>query len=536
MAANLHALAQCEAADFASSIGKRISIDLQDWKGHRVLALRDNTFHPGVIRSVRGEQEVGVVFDGESSETTFRDVVSNATVRIISDSSPAAAAVQMQQAVAVRGDVDESEFKRGTVTSKRSAPVQFLVSLQEGGEKWAARANLRLLQPPWHEDLEESELADAAALISPADDSNTTAALEDRKDDSVSNVTSVSGSGTSFESMELETTRSRSSTPAQCKESPGTTASTSLPLPQPPKKRDVGRSQSVQSMESSRSSTPRSPVHASHQQKQYKKGDVISAPNGIRKKFNGKQWRRLCSKEGCSKESQRRGFCSRHLSLKGKQIRGPMTYTGHNRGQMHDGSIDWEDLEQSMDTRHSGPRIDEQLEAANMLISLSAKSNRGYSPANLQSGLSPHQGHSPMQQNLASYRSRSSSFAPISPHALQGAGPSNLLSSRRWSNSNSTTDPVTALPMSQRYASGVVPSFQSQLSFSAPHSDFAHQPHPHLKRASQSSDVMNESVDASMTSALKHNESATGGFMQRSFTHQDADSSVEFSDTKESRG
>jgi len=49
----------------------------------------------------------------------------------------------------------------------------------------------------------------------------------------------------------------------------------------------------------------------------HKKGDVVQTPGGIRKKFNGKQWRRLCSKEGCNKESQRRGYCSRHLSLKG---------------------------------------------------------------------------------------------------------------------------------------------------------------------------------------------------------------------------
>ncbi|ESN93893.1 hypothetical protein HELRODRAFT_180545 [Helobdella robusta] len=56
----------------------------------------------------------------------------------------------------------------------------------------------------------------------------------------------------------------------------------------------------------------------------YKKGDVVFTPHGIRKKFNGKQWRRLCSKDGCSKESQRRGYCSRHLSLRGKGlIRGP---------------------------------------------------------------------------------------------------------------------------------------------------------------------------------------------------------------------
>lgn len=48
----------------------------------------------------------------------------------------------------------------------------------------------------------------------------------------------------------------------------------------------------------------------------YNKGDVVSTPSGVRKKFNGKQWRRLCSKDGCSKESQRRGYCSRHLNLK----------------------------------------------------------------------------------------------------------------------------------------------------------------------------------------------------------------------------
>ena len=52
----------------------------------------------------------------------------------------------------------------------------------------------------------------------------------------------------------------------------------------------------------------------------FKKGDIVSAPNGIRKKFNGKQWRRLCSRDGCTKESQRRGYCSRHLSMRGSTI------------------------------------------------------------------------------------------------------------------------------------------------------------------------------------------------------------------------
>lgn len=48
--------------------------------------------------------------------------------------------------------------------------------------------------------------------------------------------------------------------------------------------------------------------------KNFKKGDIVSTPNGIRKKYNGKQWRRLCSRDDCTKESQRRGFCSRHLT------------------------------------------------------------------------------------------------------------------------------------------------------------------------------------------------------------------------------
>ena len=67
-------------------------------------------------------------------------------------------------------------------------------------------------------------------------------------------------------------------------------------------------------------SMPTSPRSLPATPHKYKKGDVVSTPNGIRKKFNGKQWRRLCSKEGCSKESQRRGYCSRHLSLRGKSL------------------------------------------------------------------------------------------------------------------------------------------------------------------------------------------------------------------------
>jgi len=68
---------------------------------------------------------------------------------------------------------------------------------------------------------------------------------------------------------------------------------------------------------SSRSSTPQSIGSRSSRATtphNYKKGDILIANDGFRKKFNGKQWRRLCSAQNCEKESQKKGLCSRHFS------------------------------------------------------------------------------------------------------------------------------------------------------------------------------------------------------------------------------
>lgn len=130
--------------------------------------------------------------------------------------------------------------------------------------------------------------------------------------------------------------------------------------------------------------TPRSPASAASAQQKYKKGDIVSTPNGIRKKFNGKQWRRLCSKEGCTKESQRRGYCSRHLSLKGKASgngapRKPGSSQQHpfQPGRLGSGR-EWEESSRESDTSpgdRGGSRVQgrfdlDETEAANMLVSL----------------------------------------------------------------------------------------------------------------------------------------------------------------------
>lgn len=98
----------------------------------------------------------------------------------------------------------------------------------------------------------------------------------------------------------------------------------------------------------------------------YKKGDVVSTPSGIRKKFNGKQWRRLCSKDGCTKESQRRGYCSRHLSLKGNSLRTGPANIPRSKGM---GSMDGEETSRDSDTSPNYSRMitQDETEVANML-------------------------------------------------------------------------------------------------------------------------------------------------------------------------
>lgn len=116
-------------------------------------------------------------------------------------------------------------------------------------------------------------------------------------------------------------------------------------------------------------------------QQKYKKGDIVQMENGVRKKFNGKQWRRLCSREGCNKESQRRGYCSRHLSLKGKSLTKGIGIPGQKKGKLHGKELTWESgnesegsVEGEMSTKGTANHKDlndKEAEAAFSLVSLS---------------------------------------------------------------------------------------------------------------------------------------------------------------------
>ncbi|XP_069769154.1 LOW QUALITY PROTEIN: protein capicua homolog [Narcine bancroftii] len=160
-------------------------------------------------------------------------------------------------------------------------------------------------------------------------------------------------------------------------------------------------------------------------QHKYKKGDVVCTPSGIRKKFNGKQWRRLCSREGCMKESQRRGYCSRHLSMRAKEMECASDSRAGSSAREGSSEFDWDDT--SRESEASSVRTDphprllaasdlssfnsDECEAANMLVSLgsSRSGTPGFSPVSNQSPFSP--APSPSPSPLFGFRP--ASFSPI---------------------------------------------------------------------------------------------------------------------------
>lgn len=240
---------------------------------------------------------------------------------------------------------------------------------------------------------------------------------------------------------------------------------------------------------SSSSSRSRTPLTAAQQK--YKKGDVVCTPTGIRKKFNGKQWRRLCSREGCSKESQRRGYCSRHLSMRTKEMeasggvreRGGASSTGtltpsdlRLGGGRASSEFDWDETsressEASSRGGDSRPRLVipsllpqdlsrfdfDECEAATMLVSLggSRSGTPSFSPISNQSPFSPTPSPSPSPL----FGFRPANFSPITAPASLTPRRHRQLSGTKLGTPGSERE---------RHLSGIVPTFQTNLTFTVP--------------------------------------------------------------------
>ncbi len=344
------------AINLVRSEAKPTTLDLSEWVGHRILARRDQYFCPGVIKAAYKDNSVAIDFETEESPLIYCNVLSKGDFdTIISDAVPATSQITVGSKVCLRIiSHDKPLYIEALVYEIKSKdqgsmnlPPQFLVKSlhDESADKvWVKRTQLRILLPPWWEELQTLGFLETSPSSSMRPTSSSLALEhyeseeDDLKKEDIS-FTSVSAHGQGgFRSISL--------TPGALLAHGGL-----------PKRSDTSQSRtSNSSMEAGNNpaimrpqSTPTSPRSLPATPHKYKKGDVVSTPNGIRKKFNGKQWRRLCSKEGCSKESQRRGYCSRHLSLKGSGPKQTLTaaFAPTNREQ------------------------EAKMEAANLLVSLS---------------------------------------------------------------------------------------------------------------------------------------------------------------------
>lgn len=474
-------LASLSQLPFLSPNG--VDIDLIDWKGQRVLAKCNGIYLPGVIKDIKKGCDIVVMFDKDQTTKCIYDVLGNGKYDVISDHSPSPGHVKVCTCVCVRVNQEENVFVIGEVVSISPKPVLFHVKLESASEYGCAgtvvrvsRANLRLLLPPWWEELDMDPqptlpFTPAPPQLSVSAQSNLQQ-LEiseniawRTQNTPVEHVTPPSSAFTqvitnhqNFQEMPLRMSASLSDTytsPIPTQVTPIPNSFNSGPSDQIVhesvlNKKDIRsphfdeessdddlkkenikfdqdyftypyqrpsamsqgsltprsqsrKSETVLSRASTDSSeclgTSRSPAMLNAK---YKKGDIVSTPNGIRKKFNGKQWRRLCSKEGCTKESQRRGYCSRHLSLRGKNIRPPsLSFPGRRKGTFKDSAtgreIEWEESSHDSESnpvfereRNQVGRFDE-TEAANMLVSLgnSRSATPAFSPNNTPNPISP---------------------------------------------------------------------------------------------------------------------------------------------------
>lgn len=139
--------------------GSRSDIDLREWQGNHVLAKKDKRYLPGVIQRAEHTGEVWVNFDYDNEVAAFTDVLGSGKYDVIGDASPSMGQVQVGARVCVRAAdpmVNHRVFFEGVVYKILSPPVQYLVKLIGGQsqELLVKRADLRLLLPPWWDELE----------------------------------------------------------------------------------------------------------------------------------------------------------------------------------------------------------------------------------------------------------------------------------------------------------------------------------------------------------------------------------------------
>lgn len=132
------------------------SLNLADWIDSPILAREGaNQYHPGVIKSVPSPNSVEISLDRQSESRTYSNILEHSDLLISNHSAPAIM-IKVGLNVCIKVRNEDSYFSLGTVKQiTKGPPMQCLVQVQSihGEEIWISRAGVRLIQPPWYDDL-----------------------------------------------------------------------------------------------------------------------------------------------------------------------------------------------------------------------------------------------------------------------------------------------------------------------------------------------------------------------------------------------
>ncbi|XP_072283334.1 protein capicua homolog isoform X1 [Pyxicephalus adspersus] len=505
-----------------------------DIRGHlqpqKVLARKEDVFYLCQVKQVRRNHELGVQFPGAQT-ITFLDIMQEP---VLLDQIPTPGEVHVGSAVCACVGPDNTTFREGTVVEIVQNPLSYKVCFQQSPGRrereygWVPHNSIRLVRFPWCKE---------PVLVVPR-------AAEEKPQQPISRFPPTHTSDQQSGGMTEMPPSPRGSEPKHLEDAEVSKISFSMPVSEeklasvqhcilsPPKSPaygmimgrlpeqpspllspDAGSRSSCSSVSLDKCSTPgsrsRTPLTAAQQK--YKKGDVVCTPNGIRKKFNGKQWRRLCSRDGCMKESQRRGYCSRHLSMRTKEMESMSEGRGGREGSAE---FEWDDT--SRDSEVSSIRTDsrprlvaptdlsrfdfDECEAANMLVSLgsSRSGTPSFSPVSNQSPFSPTPSPSPSPL----FGFRPANFSPINASpVIQRARSRHVSASTPKGQAVLTPEMLHHSHHRERQPAGIMPSFQTNLTFTVPMSPSKRKPDSHHGSASSAADFQkSDSLDSGVDS------------------------------------
>ncbi|XP_040275798.1 protein capicua homolog isoform X4 [Bufo bufo] len=501
-----------------------------DMRGHlqpqKVLARKEDAFYLCQVKQVRRNQELGVLFPG-SQTITFLDIMQDA---VLLDQIPAPGEVEVGSAVCACVGPESTTFREGTVVEIVQNPLSYKVCFQQSPGRrdrdygWVPHNSIRLVRFPWYKEPvlvipraaeEKPQQVLGRFSTSHPSEQQSGAPVEIP----MSEQKHLEDAEVSKISFSMPVSEEKLSSVQHCilspPKSPAYAIMSRLPeQPSPLLSPDAGSRSSCSSVSLDKCSTPgsrsRTPLTAAQQK--YKKGDVVCTPNGIRKKFNGKQWRRLCSRDSCMKESQRRGYCSRHLSMRTKEMENLSEGRGGREGSAE---FDWDDT--SRDSEVSSIRTDsrprlvaaadlsrfdfDECEAANMLVSLgsSRSGTPSFSPVSNQSPFSPTPSPSPSPL----FGFRPANFSPInaSPVIQRAARSRHVSASTPKGQAVLTPEMLHHSHHRERQPAGILPSFQTNLTFTVPMSPSKRKPDSHHSSVSSAADFQKtDSMDSGVDS------------------------------------